>query len=66
MDKKQILAKWKLLAGWWEEENLMVIIYLMVGKINYVSECCKYLKNRKVISEKTVPVFIISLQNYSK
>ena len=31
MDKKQILAKWKLLA---ERENLMGLIYPMVGKIN--------------------------------
>ena len=31
MDKKQILAKWRVLA---ERENLMGLIYLMVGKIN--------------------------------
>ena len=31
MDKKQILAKWRVLA---ERENLMSLIYLMVGKIN--------------------------------
>ena len=31
MDKKQILAKWRVLA---ERENLMSLIYFMVGKIN--------------------------------
>ena len=31
MDKKQILAKWRVLA---ERENLMGLIYPMVGKIN--------------------------------
>ena len=41
----------------------MGFIYLMIGKINYVSECCDYLKDRKVISEKTLLVVINSLQN---
>ena len=61
MDNKQILTKWKLLAG--REGNIMGLIYLMIGKINYVSECCDYLKDRKVISEKTLLVVINSLQN---
>ena len=38
----------------------MNLIYLMIEKINYVSECCEYLKDRKVISEKTLLVVINS------
>ena len=35
MDKKQILAKWRLLAE--RGGNIIGLIYLMIGKINYVS-----------------------------
>ena len=49
-------------GNYWGGGNIMGLIYLMIGKINYVSECCEYLKDRKVISEKTLLVVINSLQ----
>ena len=46
--------------NYWGGGNIMGLIYHMIEKINYVSECCEYLKDRKVISEKTLLVVINS------